>query len=66
MYVAKISGSNVKIYDIKTSAQKITIACSSYGGVTSAIVEGDNFSVSCRDGKVRVYDIKTGANKRTF
>jgi WD40 repeat protein len=66
MYVAKISGNNVKIYDVKTSAQKRMIACSSYGGAKSAVIEGDLVSVSCGDGKVRVYDITTGAQRRTF
>lgn len=66
MYAAKISGSTVKIYDVKTSGQVRTIHFYSYKGVTSAIVDNSMISVSCGDGKVRVYDIKTGAQKRTF
>ena len=66
MFVAKVSGSNVNVFNVKTSAQVRTIACSSFKGVVSAMIEGDMVSVSCGDGRVRVYDIKTGAQRRTF
>lgn len=66
MFIAKVEGSNVKVFDVKTSAQIRTIGCSGFKGAKSAVVDGGMVSVSCGDGKVRVYDIKTGAQKRTF
>jgi WD40 repeat protein len=66
MFVAKIEGSTVKVFDAKSGALKRTIICSGYKGAKSADVSGDMVSVSCGDGKVRVYDLKTGALKRTL
>jgi hypothetical protein len=66
MYVATISGTNVKVFDVNTSAQVRMVGCASYKGAYSAVVEGGMLVISCGDGKVRVFDIKSGAQRRTF
>ena len=66
MYVAKVQGATVKVFDVKSSALKRTIICSAFGGVKSAQVEGTTVVISCGNGSARIYDILSGALKRTL
>ena len=64
MYVAKIEGNNVKIYDAKTRAIKRSIHIAE--GAVATEISGDMISITTKKGRVRVYDLKTGALKRIF
>lgn len=66
MFVAKIDGANVKVFDAKSGSLKRTISSSPYKGVKSADVKGELVSITCGDGKVRIFDVKSGTLTRTI
>lgn len=66
MFVAKVDGPNVKVFDAKSGSLKRTISSSPYKGVKSADISGELVSITCGDGKVRIFDIKSGSLKRTI
>ena len=64
MYVVKVEGNHIKLYDANTGAFKRSISVPE--GVVSAQIEGDLVNVTTKKGKVKIYDAKTGAFKRSI
>lgn len=64
MIVAKIEGTNVKLYESSNGAYLRTV---SFGvPVKTAQVEGNDLAVGLPGGIIKIYDAKTGAYRRTI
>jgi hypothetical protein len=66
MLVAKIEGSNVRVYDSSNGVLKRTFNLFPYKGAKVTEISGDSIAITCGDGKVRVFDIKNGVLRKTL